>query len=156
MDLDAWAARHRISAVALAELKQLLVPPTGGLTLLGSSESAVQSQVRLEASRKGCRLWRNNVGAGYLADGSFIRWGLCNDSTVLNKSFKSGDLIGIRSVVITPADIGRTIGQFMSREVKAAGWKLGNSDRELAQVRWAQMVNAMGGDAAFATGEGTV
>jgi hypothetical protein len=29
-------------------------------------------------------------------------------------------------------------------------------DVEQAQVRWAEMINALGGDAAFATGEGTI
>jgi hypothetical protein len=156
MNLDAWATRHHIAPDAILELKQLILPPTNGTVLTGVSEAAVQTIVRLEASRKGCRLWRNNVGAGYLQDGSFIRWGLCNDSAQLNKRIKAADLVGIRPVVITPGHVGRTIGQFLSREVKVAGWKLGNSDREQAQVRWAEMINALGGDATFATGEGTI
>ena len=37
-------------------------------------EAEVQNQVRLLASKEGWRLWRNNVGAGELQNGSFVRW----------------------------------------------------------------------------------
>lgn len=120
------------------------------------SEAAVGVQVRLEASRLGIRLWRNNVGAGYMQDGSFIRWGLCNDSAAVNAKIKSADLIGIRPVLITPEMVGRTIGQFVSREVKAADWRWRGTDRERAQLAWAELVNSLGGDAAFTTGPGSL
>lgn len=156
MVLDTWAARHHISPQALAELRAILTPPCSDSTLSGASEAAVQTQVRLEASRKGGRLWRNNVGAGYLQDGSFVRWGLANDSAQLNKVIKSADLIGLRPVLITPAHVGKTIGQFVSREVKAVGWRWHATEREVAQAKWADMINALGGDACFTTGEGTL
>ena len=120
------------------------------------SESAIQTLIRLEASRKGCILFRNNVGAGVLDNGSFVRWGLANDSAQLNERLKSADLIGIRPILITPEHVGQVIGQFLSREVKAAGWKWAGTKRELAQQQWADLVNRMGGDALFATGEGTI
>ena len=120
------------------------------------SEAAVSVEVRLEASRLGIRLWRNNVGAGYMQDGSFIRWGLANESAAMNRLIKSADLIGVRPILITPAMVGRTIGQFVSREAKRAGWKWSGTDREVAQLAWADLVNSLGGDAAFTTGPGSL
>jgi len=117
------------------------------------SESYVQSAVRLAAANAGAILWRNNNGAGKLADGSFVRWGLANDSTALNAQIKSADLIGIRPLLITPEMVGHTIGQFVSRECKRVGWKPDRSERYLAQQRWADLVNRLGGDARFTTGE---
>ena len=154
--LNAWAARHRIPAAALAELHAILMPPDVGVAVAGTSEAAIQTQVRLEASRLGGRLWRNNVGAGVLQDGSFVRWGLCNDSSQLNKIVKSSDLCGIMPVTITPAHVGTIFGRFLCREVKEAGWKYRGTDRERAQAKWIEMINALGGDAGFAVGVGTI
>ena len=154
--IDAWAARHRITPEALAELRAILLPPDVGVAVPGTSEAAVQTQVRLEASRLGGRLWRNAVGAGILQDGSFVRWGLCNDSTQLNKVVKSSDLCGIIPVTITPAHVGSTFGRFLCREVKEAGWKWRGTPHEVAQARWAEMINLLGGDAGFAVGVGTI
>ena len=121
-----------------------------------SSEAAAVATIRLEASRLGLRLWRNNVGASVLQDGSFIRWGLANETAQMNRQIKSADLVGIRPILITPAHVGRLIGQFVSREVKPEGWKWSGSEREQAQLRWAELVNSLGGDACFASGEGTL
>lgn len=74
----------------------------------------------------------------------------------MNKVIKSADLIGIRPVLITPGHVGLVIGQFVSREIKPTGWKYTGKAREEAQLRWAELVAACGGDAAFATGEGTL
>ena len=118
------------------------------------SESSAQAAVRLAASQSGARLWRNNIGAGKLENGSYIRWGLANDSSAVNARVKSGDLIGIRPVLITPEHVGRTLGVFVSREVKHPGWRFHpNDEREAAQQRWIDLVNSLGGDAAFTTGE---
>lgn len=157
MIFAAWAARWQIPPAAMADLQTRLLGLDGTPTAVaGKSEAAVQSQVRLEASRKGGRLFRNNVGAGYGEDGSFMRWGLANDSAQVNKVIKSADLIGLRPVLIEQKHVGLVIGQFVSREVKAAGWKYAGTDREVAQLNWAALVNTLGGDASFATGEGTL
>lgn len=124
--------------------------------MTGRSESNVQSRVRLEAADKGVRLWRNNVGAGTLNNGNHVRWGLANDSPAINAVIKSGDLIGIRPVVITADMVGRTIGQFVSRECKAEDWKRDNSPRTVAQERWRDLINSLGGDAAMVTDEGSL
>lgn len=158
MQLDLWAQRWKIPLPAILELKQVFgvcpvaLPAHGE----GISESAVQSLLRLEATRKGLRLWRNNVGATLTNTGAFIRFGLANDSKAVNRQIKSADLIGIRPVKIKPHMVGYTVGQFVSREVKHVGWKWRGDDREIAQMRWAELIISMGGDAAFAIGEGTL
>jgi hypothetical protein len=117
-----------------------------------TDESNAQRAVRLAASRAGCRLWRNNVGAGKLENGSFVRWGLANESVQMNRVLKSADLIGIRPVVITAAHVGMTLGQFLSREVKHPQWSYRGDDHERAQRAWIDLVVDLGGDAAFTTG----
>lgn len=119
------------------------------------SEAQVLNLVKLEAARKGIRLWRNNVGATYTLDGSFLRYGLANESTQVNKVIKSADLIGLRPVLITPEMVGTTIGQFVSREIKKTNWRYRGTEREAAQRAWIELINSVGGDADFATGEGT-
>lgn len=117
-------------------------------------ETEIQNNIRLAASKAGWRLFRNNVGAGKLENGNYIRWGLANDSGKVNEHIKSGDLIGIRPVLITQDMVGSVIGQFVSREVKAPGWKYNpNNPRDVAQSRWAEMILLLGGDAKITTGE---
>ncbi|WP_287278650.1 hypothetical protein [Ralstonia sp.] len=153
--LHTWAARWHIPPAALAELHGMLA----GLDFVpapdsaGASESNVQSRVRLEGARKGLALWRNNIG---VTPDNFVRYGLANDSARVNATLKSGDLIGIRPVLVQPHHVGTVIGQFVSRECKRAGWRWTGSDREVAQHNWALRVASLGGDACFAAGEGTL
>lgn len=120
------------------------------------SETAIQNEIRLEASEKGGRLWRNNVGATYTKDGDFLRYGLANDSSAINKQIKSADLIGIRPILITADMVGLTIGQFVSREVKAASWRYTGNERDRAQLAWAELILSLGGDACIVKGRGTL
>lgn len=120
----------------------------------GESEAWAQSVVRLEASEKGVKLFRNNVGVLEDKTGRPVRYGLGNDSAKMNEVIKSGDLIGIRGVVITPEMIGHRFGQFVSVECKSPGWQFTGTGREKAQLAWANLVNSMGGMACFATGPG--
>lgn len=154
-----WAARHGVTLAALNELQALFgmhgTPPAVP-TIKGTSEAAVQAAVRLEAARKGVRLFRNNVGALIDSRGVPVRYGLANESKQVNEVMKSADLIGWRPVLIGPQHVGQVIGQFVSREVKAAGWHYTGGDREPAQLAWAQLVTAGGGDAAFCAGVGTL
>lgn len=154
MTLTQWAARHGISTEALAELTGIVTDPQSAPT--GQSEAAVQQLVRLEASRLGIWLMRNNSGACKDETGRMIRYGLCNDSAQLNKVIKSSDLIGIRPVIITPDMVGHTIGQFVAREVKRPGWSYRGTDREVAQQAFGQLVLKLGGDFKFCTGEGSL
>lgn len=122
----------------------------------GKSEAWAQSVVRLEASEKGVKLFRNNVGALKDETGRLIRYGLGNDSAKMNEVIKSGDLIGIRPLLIQAHHVGHTFGQFVSREIKAPGWQYTGAGREAAQLAWANLINSCGGDAAFATGPGSL
>ena len=157
-NLTQWAARHGVSQAALAELRVMIGVDTdpAKCTAKAGSEAAMQTTIRLEASRLGVRLWRNNVGACKDESGRIIRYGLCNDSAQLNKRIKSSDLIGVRPVVITPDMVGHTIGQFVAREVKRPGWKYTGTDREKAQLAFIELLQSLGADAAFASGEGSL
>lgn len=156
MMLEHWAAKHGVSTAALAELRQLMVATgTDPLPIAGVSEAAVQNQVRLEASKLGLRLWRNNVGVLTDERGVPVRYGLANDTPAMNKTIKSADLIGIRPILIQPHHVGTVIGQFVSREVKRVGWVYRGNAHEAAQLKWAELVNGLGGDATFAAGLGS-
>lgn len=151
-----WAHRNSISSKALAELR-LLFGLGGSLEHTGPipplcSEAGVQSRVRLGAAQAGYLAFRNNVGVLRDENGRPVRYGLANDSKAVNKELKSGDLIGVRPRLITPEDIGSTIGQFWSRECKPFGWKFTGSDREIGQLNWITLITSRGGDASFTTG----
>jgi hypothetical protein len=113
------------------------------------SEAHIQDALRLAAPRAGYMLFRNNVGVLKDERGVPVRYGLANESAAINQKWKSGDLIGWHSVVITPDMVGKTIAQFVSRECKPEGWRFSNSPREEGQAKWAGLVNAAGGDACF-------
>lgn len=157
MSLSTWAIKWGVSLEALEELRRDIGVIDDYMEVLpGESEDAVQSRVRLEASYKGLRLWRNNVGALPDATGRVVRYGLCNESKRMNDLIKSSDLIGVRPRIITPDDVGTMIGQFVAREVKAENWKYKGTPHEVAQMNFIDMVNAYGGDAKFANKEGTL
>lgn len=118
------------------------------------SEAAILNDLRLEASEQGARLWRNNVGATMTNTGSYIRFGLANDSMAVNQAIKSADLIGIKPIIITEEHIGKQLGVFLSREVKKPGWQYTGNARERAQLAWIDLINFLGGDARFVTGRG--
>lgn len=62
----------------------------------------------------GARLFRNNTGAIKDADGRLVRFGLCKGSS---------DLIGFKSVTITPEMVGRKVAIFTAVEVKTPAGK---------------------------------
>lgn len=157
--LDDWAATWRVHPSALADLRvRLVIQANKDSQGSIGSESRVQSAVRLEGAQKGLILWRNNVGALPDARGVPVRYGLANDSKALNENLKSADLIGIRPVVIQPGHVGHTLGQFVSRECKESTWRgvRPGDKREQAQLRWAELVCSLGGDAGFCNGTGTL
>lgn len=154
-----WAARWALPSQCVLELQQALgleAPEIYLPSLAGKGESYVQSAVRLEAAGKGVILFRNNVGALQDKEGRQVRFGLGNDSKLINDVLKSGDLIGLRRELITQRHVGTFMGQFVSRECKPVGWRYTGKGRELAQANWLKLIVAHGGDAAFATGEGTL
>ena len=156
MILDEWAWKHGIPRAALLELRAILTDTMDAhiteSDALGS-EREVQNRARLEASKRGARLWRNNLGACRTEEGQFIRYGLANDSRAMNTQIKSSDLIGIQPIEIVPRHVGQVFGQFVARECKAPGWRYTGTAREVAQLRFLELITAMGGDAKFTTGE---
>ena len=73
------------------------------------SEHEIQQRIRLACGRGPVRLWRNNTGALVDQQGRFVRFGLCKGSS---------DLIGLRSLVVTPEMVGQRIAQFVALEIK--------------------------------------
>lgn len=83
------------------------------------TEKEIQAKVQYQlGSRKDVRLWRNNVGQAWFAkvqNGKVIgltktTYGLCKGSS---------DLIGFKSVMITPDMVGKTVAIFLAVEVKS-------------------------------------
>lgn len=118
---------------------------------MSQSEAVVQQQIRLAVAASGVDLWRQNVGACQDQSGRLIRYGLLNDSKQLNQRFKSSDLIGIRSIVVTPDMVGQVVGLFAAIECKASDWTMRPGDeRAQAQQRFMDLVVRAGGMAGFA------
>jgi hypothetical protein len=156
IELRQWALRHQVSPTALAELAAILGTNLPQPVANGGSEARVQSEVRLAAPAKRMRLFRNNKGALPDARGVPVRFGLCNDNPAVGQRFRSADLVGWRSVTITPEMVGSDIAQFTSLECKPENWTWCGDKHEEAQSRWAALVTADGGYAKFVTGAGQI
>jgi hypothetical protein len=74
------------------------------------SEKTFQEDTKYRLSQEGYTLFRNNVGLAKLADGRRIRYGLCPGSS---------DLIGWKTITVTPEMIGQKIAVFTAIEVKS-------------------------------------
>lgn len=74
------------------------------------NETSILKRILLRCSRGLSRLYRNNVGQLIDKAGNHVRYGLCNPG--------GSDLIGWRSITITPEHVGMTIAQFTALEVK--------------------------------------
>jgi len=100
------------------------------------SEQQIQQEIRLTCSTGATRLFRNNTGTLRDANGRPVQFGLCKGSA---------DLIGYRSIAITPDMVGTTVAVFLSIEVKTATGKL-----RPEQQQWLDAVQAAGGIAGVA------
>lgn len=101
------------------------------------TEAAILQRIRLDLGREpAVRLFRNNVGLLRDQQGTPVRFGLHPGS---------GDLIGWRSVTITPDDIGRTLAVLASIEVKSPTGRPRDD-----QIAWAEAVTRAGGLAGIA------
>ena len=105
-----------------------------------ASEQTIQQHIRLACSIGTCRLFRNNTGTLRDINGRPVSFGLCKGSA---------DLIGWRSVTITPEMVGQQIAVFTSIEVKAATGRI-----RPEQQQWLQAVAAAGGIAGVARSVG--
>ena len=100
-----------------------------------SDERRIQSEIQLAACAGGgpARLWRNNVGALRDANGQLVRYGLCPGSS---------DLIGFRTIVITPEMVGRRIAVFAAVEVKD---RAKPTDQQAAFINLVQQAGGLAG-----------
>ena len=89
------------------------------------SEHEIQQRIRLACGRGPVRLWRNNTGALVDQQGRFVRFGLCKGSS---------DLIGLRSLDVTPELVGRRLAQFVALEVKTAQGVLSPEQRAFLRL----------------------
>ena len=100
---------------------------------LSNSETKIQQEIRLAlGQRSDLRLFRNETGK--LPDprtGRWVQFGLAKGSS---------DLIGFKTVKITPEMIGQDIAQFVSLEIKTERGKLTD-----IQQNWLQKVKSSGG-----------
>ncbi len=140
-----WVKRWNIPDQAVSELMQILAQVTllPALTAPKGSEARVVQELRVSAPHHQGHLWRNNNGALRDERGNMIRYGLANESTRLNKVFKSSDLIGFTRI--------HDVAIFTAIEAKRPGWKAPTNERETAQAAFLKLVHAGGGIALFAT-----
>lgn len=122
------------------------------------TEAAILQAIRLDLGREpDLKLFRQNVGEGWQGVKIDARPGarvlVTPDMVILDRARRvqfgmhrgSGDLIGWRSVTVTPDMLGRTVAILASVEVKAPR---GRPTPE--QIHWADTVRAAGGIAGIA------
>jgi hypothetical protein len=100
------------------------------------SEQQIQQHIRLTCSTGSTRLFRNNTGTLRDQHGRPVSFGLCKGSA---------DLIGWRTVTITPDMVGQRIAVFTSIEVKTPTGRV-----KPEQQQWLDAVQAAGGIAGVA------
>jgi hypothetical protein len=101
-----------------------------------ASEQTIQQHIRLACSTGNCRLFRNNTGTLKDQHGRPVSFGLAKGSA---------DLIGWRTVTITPEMVGTQVAVFTSIEVKTPTGRLRPEQRQ-----WLDAVQAAGGVAGVA------
>ena len=101
-----------------------------------SRESAIQRDILRKLGQGDARLFRNNVGVLRDERGQFVRYGLCPGSS---------DLIGWRTVEVTPEMVGQRLAVFVAVEVKQLR---GRATEE--QQNFVRAVQRAGGLAGFA------
>jgi hypothetical protein len=100
------------------------------------TEQQIQQHIRLTCSTGSTRLFRNNTGTLRDQHGRPVQFGL---------AVGSADLIGWRTVTITPDMVGQQVAVFTSIEVKSATGRLRPEQRQ-----WLEAVQAAGGIAGVA------
>lgn len=116
-----------------------------------NEETNIVNSIRRDCSQGSVRLFRNTTGQAYQGEirspsggrGSFSKDFICLRSPRIVKyglAEGSSDLIGWRSVEITPEMVGKKIAQFVALEVKTERGKLAEKQRAFIQ-----QVNQAGG-----------
>ena len=100
------------------------------------TEQQIQQEIRIACGTGPVRLFRNNTGTLRDQHGRPVQFGLCKGSA---------DLIGWRTVTVTPEMVGQRIAVFTSIEVKTPTGRL-----RPEQQQWLDAVQAAGGIAGVA------
>jgi hypothetical protein len=100
------------------------------------SEQQIQQHIRIACSTGDTRLFRNNTGTLRDQHGRPVSFGLCKGSA---------DLIGYRTITITPDMVGQQVAVFTSIEVKTPTGRI-----RPEQQAWLETVQAAGGIAGVA------
>ena len=100
------------------------------------TEQQIQQHIRLTCSTGSTRLFRNNTGTLRDQHGRPVSFGLAKGSA---------DLIGWRTVTVTPEMVGQQVAVFTSIEVKTATGRL-----RPEQQQWLDAVQDAGGIAGVA------
>lgn len=100
------------------------------------SEQSIQQLIRLKLSNGSIRLLRNNTGVLQDKNGRPVQFGLAKGSA---------DLIGWKTVTVTPEMVGQEVAVFTSIEVKTPTGRI-----RPEQQRWMEVVRAAGGIAGIA------
>jgi hypothetical protein len=98
-----------------------------------ASEQSIQQHIRIACSTGDTRLFRNNTGTLRDANGRPVQFGLCKGSA---------DLIGYRTITITPDMVGQQVAVFASLlrsrllpdaygQISRHGWKRSRPPAEL-------------------------
>ena len=112
-------------------------------------ESSVQADIMRRLCVGAVRLFRNNIGTFWTGkpvrhpDGSVTLHGA--RVVVCGLTPGSSDLVGWRSVVVTPEMVGTTVAVFVSLEIKSATGRLSPE-----QANWLRVVSEAGGLAGVA------
>ena len=100
------------------------------------TEQRIQQEIRLAISHGDTKVFRNNTGTLKDTNGRPVQFGLCKGSA---------DLIGWRTVTVTPEMVGTQVAVFLSIEVKTPTGRL-----RPEQHQWLDAVQAAGGIAGVA------
>lgn len=125
------------------------------------SETGIGKKIHLAiGSIPGVRLFRNNSGFCWIGQSKVFDKRTevtVNKGDVLiqqGRPFHAGlctgssDFIGLKSVIVTPEMVGKSVALFLATEVKT---KTGKASKE--QIAFVNMVNKLGGIGFFATDE---
>lgn len=118
-------------------------------------ETTAKRVVLLRAGEYRSRLFKNNTGVAYTEYGRPVFFGLGNDGTKDDESFRTPDDIGWTPVLITPEMVGKTVAVFTAIESKKLGFIVkpdyNKKTREYGQNKFMNLVNLNNGIAGFAS-----
>ena len=104
------------------------------------NESELMDTIHLElGGRSDTRLFRNNIGKAWVGRGKAVR---CNNGVFLPHGQQyqfglppgSSDLIGVKSITITPDMVGQTVGVFAAVEVKSKTGRIRKEQRAFMET----------------------